>query len=128
MVTIKETLLKEGDVAELKTLKNYVLMKGEVYCRMPRAILSRCVGHEEGQKKLKEVYNKTCGSCGKIKLYHRLQRADFYWPNLGKDADLIQTQCEAYHLVVDREESYAMFAIENWRSPFIHYLTEGALP
>ena len=28
---IKEALLKEEDVAELKTLKDYVLMKGELY-------------------------------------------------------------------------------------------------
>ena len=28
---IKEALLKEEDVAELKTAKDYVLMKGELY-------------------------------------------------------------------------------------------------
>lgn len=40
-------MLKEGDVAELKVLKDYVLMKGEMYHRMPGGILSRCMGHEE---------------------------------------------------------------------------------
>ena len=30
--------------------------------------------------------------------------------------------------VVDRDESYAVFANEDWRSPFVQYLTEGMLP
>ena len=29
---------------------------------------------------------------------------------------------------MDREESYAMFTIEDWRSLFIEYFTEGILP
>ena len=32
---------------------------------------------------------------------------------MGKDADLIQSQCKAYHLVVEREESYAVFTMED---------------
>jgi len=39
--------LQEGDVVELKTLKDYVLMKGELYRRMPGGILSRCLSREE---------------------------------------------------------------------------------
>ena len=30
--------------------------------------------------------------------------------------------------MVDRVESYAVFISENWRSPFMQYLTEGVLP
>lgn len=115
-------------MVELKTLKDYVLMKGELYRRMPGENLSRCVGHEEAQRKWKKAHSKTCRFCGEINLYRRLQRVGFCWPNMGKDANLIQTQCEACHLTVDREESYAMFATENWRSPFIQYLIEGVLP
>ena len=47
---------------------------------------------------------------------------------MGKDVDLTQTQCEACHLAVDKEESYVVFTMENWKSPFIEYLTEGILP
>ena len=101
--------MKEEDVAELKILKEYVLMKGELYHRMSRGILSRCVRHEEAQRKLKEVHNRTCGFCGENNLYRRLQRAGFYWPSMGKDADLTQTQCEICHLAMDREESYAVY-------------------
>ena len=95
---IKKALLKEEDMVGLKTLKDNVLIKGEPYCRMPEGILSRCIGHEETQRKLKEVHNRTCGFYGEISLYRRLQRVGFYWPSMGKDADLTQSQCEAYCL------------------------------
>ena len=46
---------------------------------------------------------------------------------MGKDVEVVQTQCEAYHLAVDREESYVVFASKDWRSPFVQYLAEGVL-
>ena len=85
------------------------MARGELYRRMPGGIL-------------------TCGSYGGVNLYCRLQRAGFYWPSMGKDADQVQTQCETCQLAADREESYAMFTNEDWRSPFTQYLTEGILP
>ena len=71
-VPIKEALLKKGNLLDLKTLKDYVLMKGELYRRMPRGILSRCVEHEKARRKLKEVHKRTCGFCDEINLYRRL--------------------------------------------------------
>ncbi|XP_050258990.1 uncharacterized protein LOC126703988 [Quercus robur] len=47
---------------------------------------------------------------------------------MGKDTDLVQTKSKACHLAVDREESYAMFTNEDWRSLFVQYLTKGVLP
>ena len=47
---------------------------------------------------------------------------------MSKDKDQVQTQCKAYQLAVDREESYAIFVSEGWRSPFMEYLKEGILP
>ena len=47
---------------------------------------------------------------------------------MGKDADQVQTQCEACQLAADREGSYIVFINKDWRSPFIQYLTEGILP
>ena len=64
--------MKEEDVAELKALKDYALVKGEFYHKMPGGVLSRCVGRVEAQRKLKDVHNKTCGSCGEVSLYCRL--------------------------------------------------------
>ena len=120
--------MKEEDIAELKVLKDYALVRGELYRRMPNGVLSRCVGHEEAQRKLKEVHDKICKSCGEVNLYRRLQRVGFYWPSMGKDADQVQTQCETCQLVADKEESYAMFVSKDWRSPFTQYLIEGILP
>ena len=90
-IPIKETLVKGDDAAKLKMLKDYTLMKEELYRRMPGEILSRCMGQEEAQRKLKEIHNKTCRSCGEVSLYRKLQRAGFYWPSMGKDADQVQT-------------------------------------
>ena len=104
-IPIKETLVKGDYAAELKILKDYALVKEELYRRMQGGVLSRCVGQEEAQRKLKEIHDKTCGSCGEVSLYRRLQRAGFYWPSMGKDADQVQTQCGTCQLAVDREES-----------------------
>ena len=43
-ISIKEALMKEEDIIELKVLKDYTLVRGELYCRMPGGVLSRCVG------------------------------------------------------------------------------------
>ena len=83
--------MKEEDTIKLKVLRDYALVRGELYRRMSGGVLSRCVGQEEAQRKLKEVHDKTCGSCEKVNLYYRLQRAGFYWPSMGKDADQVQT-------------------------------------
>ena len=105
--------MKEEDTVGLKVLKDYALVRGELYYRMPSGVLSRCVGQEEAQRKLKEVHDKTCGSCGEVSLYRRLQRAGFYWLSMGKDADRVQTQCGTCQLAIDREESYAVFINED---------------
>ena len=47
-------------------------------------ILSRCVGQEEAQRKLKEMHGKTCRFCGEINLYHKFQRMGFYWPSMER--------------------------------------------
>ena len=120
--------MKGDDAAELKILKDYALVKEELYRRMLGGILSKCAGQEEAQRKLKEIHDKTCASCGEVSLYHRLQRAGFYWPSIGKDADQVQTQCGTRQLAADREESYVVFIGEDWRSSFMQYLTEGILP
>ena len=46
-ISIKEALMKEEDAAELKALKDYALVRGELYHRMPGGVLSRCVGRVE---------------------------------------------------------------------------------
>ena len=71
-IPIREALMKGEGTAELKVLKDYALVRGELYRRMPGGVLSRCVGQEKTQRKLKEVHDKTYGSCREVSLYHRL--------------------------------------------------------
>ena len=90
-IPIREVLIKGEDVVELKIIKDYTLVREELYHRMSGGVLSRCVGQEEAQSKLKEVHDKTCRSCEEVSLYRRLQRVGFYWPSMGKDVDQVQT-------------------------------------
>ncbi|XP_030969565.1 uncharacterized protein LOC115989829 [Quercus lobata] len=43
-ITIREALIKEEGASELKVLKDYALVRGELYRRMLGGVLSRCVG------------------------------------------------------------------------------------
>ena len=65
--------MRGEDAAELKILKDYAPVKEELYRRMPGGVLSRCMGQEEAERKLKEVHDKTCGSCGEVNLYRRFK-------------------------------------------------------
>ena len=42
-----EVLMRGEDVTELKILKDYALVREELYPRMPGGVLSRCVGQEK---------------------------------------------------------------------------------
>ena len=97
--------MKGEGATELKVQKDYALVRGELYCKMLGGVLYRYMGQEEAQRKLKEVYDKTCGSCREVSLYCRLQRAGFYWPSMGKDVDRVQTQCGTCQLTANRKES-----------------------
>ena len=43
-IPMREALMEEEDTAELKMLKDYALVRGELYHRMPGGVLSECVG------------------------------------------------------------------------------------
>ena len=93
--------MKKEGMTELKVLKDYALVREELYRKIPGRVLSRCVGQDEAQRKLKEMHGKTCGSCGEVSINRKLQRAGFYWPSMGKDADQVQTQCKTCQLTAD---------------------------
>ena len=46
-ILIREALIKEEIATEIKVLKDYTLVRGELYCRMPGGVLSRCVTQKE---------------------------------------------------------------------------------
>ena len=46
-IPIREALMKEEGSAELKVLKDYALVRGELYRRMLGGVLSRCIRQEK---------------------------------------------------------------------------------
>ena len=83
---IKAKLMSPEGVADLKVLKDYVLIASDLYRRLPGGILARCVNLQEAAKKLMEVHEKCCEFKDGISLYRRLQRLGYFWPNMSKEA------------------------------------------
>ena len=46
----------------------------------------------------------------------------YYWTNTNKEAATVQEKFQRSQLSVDKEESYAVFVTEDWRTPFMEYL------
>ncbi|KAI5350542.1 hypothetical protein L3X38_003433 [Prunus dulcis] len=67
---VKEKISKGSDIKELK---DYAIIFGELYRRLPRGILTRCIGTIEARVKLQEVHEVTCNLEPIISLYRRLQ-------------------------------------------------------
>ena len=120
---IKREMGKLERRGTVKELKDYTLIKGELYRRLPRGILSRCINEKEGKLKLEELHSQVCGVTEKISLYRRMQCMGYYWPNMSKDVATMQEKCQNCQLSEDKEESYAVFVTKDWRTPFVGYLT-----
>ena len=124
---IKREVGKLERRGSIKELKDYTLIKGELYRRLPREILSRCISENKGKMKLEELHIQICMVTERVNLYRRIQHMGYYWPNMSKEVTTIQEKCQNCQLWVDKEESYAIFVVEEWRTPFVGYLTEGIL-
>ena len=85
-------LSPEG-VADLKILKDYVLIAGDLYRRLPRGVLARCVNLKEAARKLTEVHERSYEFRDGVSLYRRLQRLGYFLPNISKEAANLQEQC-----------------------------------
>ena len=70
--SIKEALLSLDEKDHLKMLKDYALMAGKLYKKLPGGVLARCLSPGESTKRLKEVHEKSCGLSGFVSLYRRL--------------------------------------------------------
>ena len=125
---VKEKMKKARPGGNIKELKDYTQIEGELYRRLPDGILSKCINEKEGKLKLEELHTQACGIVKKISLYRRMQRMGYYWPNMNKEAAIIQEKCQECRLAIDKEESYAVFVVKDWRVSFIEYLVQGILP
>uniref|UniRef100_A0A2N9H986 Integrase catalytic domain-containing protein n=1 Tax=Fagus sylvatica TaxID=28930 RepID=A0A2N9H986_FAGSY len=80
--TIKAKLMSPEGVADLKTFKDYVLIAGVLYRRLP--------GDQQGSNSAQEIGHKPsfeeCGEHqGKKRLYQLLLTLGYYWPTMKKD-------------------------------------------
>ena len=80
---LKSKLMSPEGVADLKVLKDFVLISGDLYRRLPEGILARCVSLQEGTRKLQEVHEKSCELEGGVSLYRRLQRLGYFLPDMS---------------------------------------------
>uniref|UniRef100_A0A2N9I710 Uncharacterized protein n=1 Tax=Fagus sylvatica TaxID=28930 RepID=A0A2N9I710_FAGSY len=104
---IKAKLMSPAVTADLREIKDYTLISGDLYRRLPGGVLARCISIEEAKEKLPDVHEKTCGDGGAISLYRRLQRLGYFWPNMSAEAAEIQSQCPTCQFHYSNEEKDA---------------------
>ncbi|CAL8992411.1 unnamed protein product [Prunus brigantina] len=119
---------KLGDESSIKDLKDYVIIFGELYRRLPGGVLTRCVGVAEARRRLQEVHDATCSLEPIISLYRRLQRKGYYWPEMKKQAAELQSNCPTCSTILSTEESFTISLAEDWRAPYLAFFVGGTLP
>ena len=124
---VKAKVMSPAIVADLREIKDYTLISGDLYRRLPRGVLARCISMEKAKEKLLEVHEKTCGDRGVISLYRRLQRLGHFWPSMSAEVVNLQSQCLTCQFHHSNEEVCATFISTDWHTPFLEYLLEGIL-
>ena len=87
--------MKEAGLGgSIKELREYTLIEGELYRRLPGRILSSCINEKEGKLRLEKLHTQVYEIAEKINLYRRMQHMGYYWPNMNKEAATIQEKCQ----------------------------------
>ena len=126
-VPIKAKLMLPESVVDLKMLKDYILIIGDLYRRLPGGVLARCVSLQEAARKFTKVHEKSCEFRDGVSLYRRLQCLGYFWPNMSKEAASLQEQCLFCQHQHESDQVYATFVSSDWRTPFLKYLIENIL-
>ena len=87
---VKEKMKEAGPRGNIKELMDYTQIEGELYRRLLGGILSKCITKKEGKSKLKELHAQAYGVAEKVSLYKRMQHMGYYWPDMDKEAAIIQ--------------------------------------
>uniref|UniRef100_A0A2N9IS56 RNA-directed DNA polymerase n=1 Tax=Fagus sylvatica TaxID=28930 RepID=A0A2N9IS56_FAGSY len=95
---IKAKLVSPADTADLREIKDYTLISGDLYRRLPGGVLARCISLEEAKE------------------------------SMSAEAAEIQNQCPTCQFHYSNEEVCATFVSADWRTPFLEYLLERILP
>ena len=82
-----------GPQGSIKELREYTLIKGELYRTLLGGILSKCINEKEGMLRLEKLYTQVYGIAEKISLYRRMQHMGYYWLNMNKKVATIQEKC-----------------------------------
>lgn len=110
-----------------KTLCKYKIIDGSLYFVTTGGILCRCVGNEEAKKLLHRLHERTCGLGLNIPSQRRIQRAGFHWTDMVQQVQNLQDNCAIFQAAPQHEEAF-MVEEEDWRTPYVDYLTTGTLP
>ena len=106
---LRDTLLEQEIEIDAKQLLDYTLVAGELYKRLPRRVLAKCVNLEEAAKRLSEVHERTYRAENEIPLYRHLQRLGYFWPDMKTQVSEVQSQCPKFQLVFNKAKSYVIF-------------------
>ncbi|CAL2248223.1 unnamed protein product [Prunus armeniaca] len=101
---VKEKISKGNDIKELK---DYAIIFGELYRRLLGGILTRCIGSVDARVKLQEGY---------------------YWPEMKKQAAEVQANCLKCSTIPSIEESFTFSFAEDWKAPYLAFFIDGTLP
>ncbi|KAI5336031.1 hypothetical protein L3X38_026165 [Prunus dulcis] len=122
---VKEKLSEGSSITDLK---DYVIIFGKLYRRLPEGVLTRCIGVTEARMTLQEVHDTTCSLEPVISLYRCLQRKGYYWPEMKKQAAEIQSNCPTCSTLPSIEESFTISFAEDWRASYLAFFVKGTLP
>ena len=75
---VKEKMKEAGPMGSIKELREYALIEGELYRRLPGGILSRSINEKERKLRLEKLHTQVYGIAEKISLYRRMQRMRYY--------------------------------------------------